>query len=216
MKKILSAVLAAATLSTAAPALAAEGGSWYAGLQLGAAFNRQKITTTRVSTSQTTTKSKVSAPFGLQMGWMYGMPSNFFFAAEVGAYYDLSGDASVTHTIAATNYTSKLTKRWGLEFMPKFGYQFNNDWAAYVLLGITGTSFKLSAPAGNTTKFVGGIAPGLGAMYKVDSQWSTNLEYKYQIHQKVEKTGTVGGVSVGSKAEPRAHVITAKVNYHFA
>lgn len=207
MKKILSAVLAAATLSTATAAIA-EGGNWYAGGQLGFAANKTKFSGTTAGTTVTARGSKVGMPLGFQMGWMYSAPSNFFFAAEVAAIYNFAGETKAT----ANNQTQKLKKTWSFEFTPKAGYQFNDAWAAYALLGVSTTKYKLSTPNGASSKFAAGIAPGLGVMYKVDSQWTTNFEYKYQIDQKVEhKSG-----ARTYKAEPRSHVITAKVNYNFS
>lgn len=192
----------------------AEGGTWYTGIQAGAAFNDTKFTGRTATEGGGASKSNVSIPVGLHLGWMCGLVNDFLFATDLAAFYDFSGTTQAIYGIGAVTETAKITKQWSLELMPKIGYRVNQTVVPYIGVGFTGTRFKFNSQAGSTNTFALGLAPAVGIMFRQNEKWSSAFEYKYQMHQEIKETGTFNGATLISKAEPRAHVLSLKLNFN--
>jgi opacity protein-like surface antigen len=156
-------------------------------------------------------------PAGLHFGGEIFRNNDMFAAAE------LLGDF-IAASKQATSYSTGRTLRYKAEsgfsgeFALKLGF---TSWGftPYARVGVIGTHWTqratLSSPTLNTSAkkrmFKVGVAPGAGAIYKLNKNWATGVEYKYAMYKKHK-------LRLGSehiRIEPRSHDVRLRLSYSF-
>jgi opacity protein-like surface antigen len=154
--------------------------------------------------SQFYNHKKSDSDYGLGINYKYAFNFNNFFVAPGVSYNLLNSESRVGFTGSFNEpYSQTMKLKSQLTLQTNFGYDFNDQFSAYVPVGVSSFSYELNTSDtggfGNvvTTKKSGRESAfffGLGFAYAPVKNWVINLEYnKFQDFEVTSPTATVNG-----------------------
>lgn len=211
IKKSLIAALALGVAGTCADAKFMDGAS--AGLDLGYQFNKGKFSSNNISKSNTFDSPVLGAHFDFNKfisQTMYagvGLEGSYAFKEKkVNVSGSAAGITSSGTVKLRRDFTGALTARLGTVMGP-VAFDVNGALVATNYKAkVNGTVTKAGVTKNfskSNSEFRFGFAPGIAVTTEVAKNVSVGLAYRYEIYSKKD----------GLKLD--AHVVMAKVSYHF-
>ena len=162
-------------------------------------------------------ESKSFLPVGVFINYMYSMPDAMLWVLEASIDYDFGSE--IKYADSADGFTNnnrpKVNKQFTALLTPKFGYNFQDNWIGYILVGLGGTNWKTKA-LGNTRKnFMLTIAPGFGGELKFSDCWKLGFEYKYLHYFGRDNTYGITPTQAKISTNPSSHDLRLRLSFNF-
>lgn len=198
------AFFATALLAATAFAEDTDKNGFYAGVVLGYSHNDLDL-----NTGATTDNTSLHAgEFGVVGGYQLELPSNFFVAAEAEALVSFGKE----NGLLGSSVDVDKQNTFGLYAKP--GYHLNDQWSAFVTLGVQWANYQLRNVASGyeTDNDSAGFLYGVGADYQLDRDVSLTLEYN-----RVEQSDIDYSLSAGTTTtvDPTSDIVKLALKYHF-
>jgi len=166
---------------------------------------------------------KNDSSYGVGINYKYAFNFDNFFVAPGVSYNLLNNEAKVGYTSSFNDpYEQTMKLNSQLTFQTNFGYDINDQFAAYIPVGVSLFSYELKTSdtsyiSTTTTKKSGSESAlffGVGFAYTPVKNWVVNLEYnKFQSFKVTSQTATVSGGQI--VAQTNVDALKVGVSYKF-
>lgn len=147
--------------------------------------------------------------YGALAGYHQNFARNFFLETELDFVFAEGDEDNLFGTPLAT----EKNHSYAINFKP--GYQWNNDWGAFLVLGWQWVEYESSfAPSGFSGKDTGhGLNHGLGVNYTISDRVSLTGEYVRVQTTDVAFEHNPGALA--SRFDPELDTVKVALRYHF-
>ncbi len=168
--------------------------------------------------------NKKDSAYGFGLNYKYAFNFNNFFVAPGISYNLLNNDVKAGYAgISNDPYSQSMKLKSQLTFQTNFGYDINDKFSAYIPVGISSFSYKLTTNdndglgtivTSNQSRRESALFLGLGFAYEPIKNWVVNLEYnKYQNLKITSGIVTTNGGQISAKTN--IDVIKLGLAYRF-
>jgi outer membrane autotransporter protein len=157
--------------------------------------------------------------YGLHADWAKAITNGLFYGVGFGIGYHAGNPGKTINEVGSTKVTLHENRKFFAEVATRLGWSMGNS-VVYAIAALKGTQIENKAEIVNDSnrwsesKWIWGVAPGVGFDFKVNKNWSFGVEYRYFFEQSRSVDHAQKALKADIKNQ-RHHDLQARVNYHF-